>query len=285
MPKGLYIGDGTSKKVKRVYFGESAVSRKVKKGYIGIDGAAKLFFSGATVWKKYNTVETHTHSWKRYNVNSTTTYTWRKYSITENYTIRLTNDTLSFKWYENDNPYEKVYRSARATGVGASEISLSGLVTITASNYDKLVGYYTTTGSSRYYKITEFTRYEGSSAKYMGTRIEGTKGSSTQTYVGTVTSTDPNAYPNGGTQGGYYYDSRTADTQYSQGSLIDTVTANNSSAYPSNGVSGNYWYVYEGDSVSYGQGTYVEDIEADDPSTYPDNGRHSDGYWYVKQDE
>ena len=332
MAKAVYIGNNNSKKVKKMYLG-NGTSHKVKKGYIGVDGLAKLFFSGATVWKKYNAVENHTYhwnrfnrvtkttyKWNRYNINSVTTYTWKKYRITESYTIRLTKDTLSFKWYENDNPYEKVYRSARATGVGSRAISLSGLVTITPSNYDKLVGYYTTTGHGRFYKITEFSRYEGSSAKYMGTRIEGTKGSSSHTYIGTVSSTNPSAYPNGGSQDGYYYDSRTSKTDQSQGSLIDQVTSTSSSAYPQNGISGsywyvaagsdttyskgaaagevtssnrgaypdnnysgNYWYVFARDEITYTRGSYIQDVENDNPNAYPSNGRHSDGYWYVLQ--
>ena len=66
MAKGLYIGNSNAKKVKKIYLGDNN-SRKVKKGYVGVDGIAKLFFSGATIWKKYNAAENHTYHWNRFN--------------------------------------------------------------------------------------------------------------------------------------------------------------------------------------------------------------------------
>lgn len=46
MAKGAYLGDGTANKGKKIYIGdESDTARKVKKGYIGVDGTAKLFYS------------------------------------------------------------------------------------------------------------------------------------------------------------------------------------------------------------------------------------------------
>ena len=66
----IYIGGGgsTSHKVKKIYLGESNVARKIKKAYIGDEnGKARLFFSSATLWKKYNTNTTHTYYWNKYN--------------------------------------------------------------------------------------------------------------------------------------------------------------------------------------------------------------------------
>ena len=51
MAKAVYIGNNNSKKVKKIYLG-NGTSHKVKKGYVGVYGIAKLFFSGATIWKK-----------------------------------------------------------------------------------------------------------------------------------------------------------------------------------------------------------------------------------------
>ena len=54
MPKGIYWGGGTSRKVKRVYLGIDGVSHNVKKGYIGDEtGKARLFYSNTYVWNKY----------------------------------------------------------------------------------------------------------------------------------------------------------------------------------------------------------------------------------------
>lgn len=340
MAKAVYIGNNNSKKVKKMYLG-NGTSRKVKKGYVGVNGVAKLFFSGATVWKKYNAVENHTYhwnrfnrvttttyKWNRYNVNTTTTYTWRKYNIVttgDKYEVDIRyNDTLNVK--VQDDGYCNVggvYRTCTANGTGDTSLRLSGKVTINENNFDSLSGYYAG-GSGRAYYLPSPHTVRNNKAEYYGATCVGVRGNQNieHVYVGNVTSTDPNAYPNGGSQGGYYYDSRTSKTDQSQGSLIDQVTSTSSSAYPQNGISGNYWYVAAGSDVTYSKGTaagevtssnrgaypdnnysgnywyvfardeitytrgsYIQDVENDNPNAYPDNGRHSDGYWYVKQNE
>ena len=45
MAKGIYLGNGTANKGKKMYIGdENGKARKVKKGYIGVNGTAKLFY-------------------------------------------------------------------------------------------------------------------------------------------------------------------------------------------------------------------------------------------------
>ena len=327
---------------KGAYIGEANLTRKIKKIYIGVNGVAKLFFSGATIWKKYNTVENHTYhwnrfnkvetityKWNRYNINSVTTYTWKKYNIVttgDEYEVEIrNNDTLNIK--VQDDGYCSaggVYRTCRATGTGDNgPLRLSGAVTVNENNFDRLVGYYAGRSGRAYY-FGRSPSVRNNRAEYEASTCVGVRGHQTteHVYVGTVSSTNSSAYPNGGTQGGYYYDTRTSKTDQSQGSLIDQVTSTTSTAYPQNGISGNYWYVAAGsdttyskgtaagevtssnrgaypdnnysenywyvfaqDKITYTQGSYVADVEADEPNTYPDNGRHTDGYWYVKQPE
>lgn len=343
MAKGAYIGEANlTRKIKKMYLGAESTAHKVKKGYIGVNGVANLFFSGATVWKKYNAVENHTYhwnrfnkvetityKWNRYNINSVTTYTWRKYNIVttgDEYEVEIrNNDTLNIK--VQDDGYCSaggVYRTCRATGTGDNgPLRLSGAVTVNENNFDRLVGYYAGRSGRAYY-FGRSPSVRNNRAEYEASTCVGVRGHQTteHVYVGTVSSTNASAYPNGGTQGGYYYDTRTSKTDQSQGSLIDQVTSTTSTAYPQNGISGNYWYVAAGsdttyskgaaagevtstnrgaypdnnysgnywyvfaqDKITYTQGSYVADVEADDPNTYPDNGYHSDGYWYVKQPE
>ena len=54
MAKGIYLGDGTANKGKKIYIGDgNGKARKVKKGYIGVNGTAKLFYSAeGTYWQK-----------------------------------------------------------------------------------------------------------------------------------------------------------------------------------------------------------------------------------------
>ena len=99
-------------------------------------------------------------------------------------------------------------------------------------------------------------------AEYYGATCVGVRGNQNieHVYVGNVSSTNPNAYPNGGSQGGYYYDSRTSETDQSQGSLIDQVTSTSSSAYPQNGIAGNYWYVAAGSDTTYAKGAAAGEV-------------------------
>ena len=275
MAKSIYIGSGTAQKVKKIYFGDGN-ARKVKRGYIGgPDNLAHLFFTGATMWKKYNTIETITHYWNRFNLVSTTTYTWRKYQTQSEYHMVVEKSTS----YDARNT-DTVYRTATCNR-GRIELSGSVLAVNVSSNLQGLAGYYVRMSgqvirlnSVAQVMTTTRVRYNGSVMKSRQT--------TSQVYIGTVSSTDSSAYPNGGSQGGYYYDSRTSKTTQSKGTANGSVSSTNRSQYPDNNYSGSYWYVYDRKESSYSQGTYIQDVESDNPSAYPDNGRHTDGYWYVK---
>lgn len=76
MSKSEYIGiNNVARKVKGIYVGVNGVARKVTKGYIGVGGVARLFYAGYT-WKKYNVSQ----QW-----NYKETYNDLSMSITPNY--------------------------------------------------------------------------------------------------------------------------------------------------------------------------------------------------------
>lgn len=117
--------------------------------------------------------------------------------------------------------------------------------------------------------------------EYDSSRIEYSRGSAN----GSVNSTNRSAYPDDGKSGNYWYVYDRQTAEYSQGSYINQVSSTDRGAYPDNNYSGNYWYVYDHMNTTYSQGSYIGIVENDDPNAYPDNGRHTDGYWYVKQNE
>ena len=276
---GLHRGGGTSHKVKKIYLGESNVARKIKKAYIGDEnGKARLFFSSATIWKKYNSVESHTYHWNRFDLVTTTTYTWDKYQIT--YEYQLVNGSSKTVDIRNT---DTVYRSAYPNR-GRVELSGSVLAVSASSDLKGLSGYYYSMSGQALRLTSVNIALTTTRVRYNCVVVES-KQIESQQYMGTVSSTDASAYPTNGSQDGYYYSNRRSSTSYSKGSANGSVSSTNRSQYPDNNYSGSYWYVYDRDEVSYSQGSYISDVENDDPSAYPENGRHTDGYWYVKQAE
>lgn len=79
----------------------------------------------------------------------------------------------------------------------------------------------------------------------------------------------------------YSNTSLTITSSTTKGTYVGTVTSTNINAYPTNGASGGYWY--DTRIASYTRGDYIGDVIAED-KTLPDDGRHTDGYWYVKKD-
>lgn len=289
MSKGVYIGNTNSKKVKKMYLG-NGTSRKVKKGYVGVDGAAKLFYSSGYVWKKYNAVSNNIYYWNRYEILTTTTYTWSRYSVTYTKTTETVySGTISSRvFYSNYLDFDpdtgiytlSLYEDVPAAGwrsyyygtyIGDSKTTN---VVYTPINGGASIRVEHPNGTSQ----CSFRSSSGGIYKYSSTPGPDTF----QTYV---QSTDANAYPNGGVKSGFWYGSRTQESERSQGEWIGTVTSALSSRYPQNGISGSYWYVYDRFVTTYSRGSYIQDVENDNPNAYPDNGRHSDGYWYVLQPE
>ena len=292
MAKGLYIGNENAKKVKKIYLGDSN-SRKVKKGYVGVDGIAKLFFSGATVWKKYNAISNNIYYWNRYEILTTTTYTWSQYSVIytqstdtvysgtlgpyvyySNY-LDFDSDTGMYTLPSSDNMQGISWKSYyRGTYIGESKNTNVVYTIINGGAYIRVESVRNPNGT---YSST-FRSSSGGIYKYSSTPGPDTF----QTYV---QSTDANAYPNGGVKSGFWYGSRTQESEQSQGDWVGTATSALSSRYPQNGISGNYWYVYDRVVTTYSRGSYIRDVENDNPNAYPSNGRHTDGYWYVKQSD
>ena len=140
--------------------------------------------------------------------------------------------------------------------------------------------------------------------------FEGTKGK----YIGTVSSTDINAYPLSGVRDGYWYEYKeatyTGEGSYistvnspnsdayppisiqpdghvyvfdssgpSKGEYIDTVSSSSSSAYPSDGIQGDYWYTYKNSETTTSKGTLLGQVSSVDSNAYPQDGVQ-DNVWY-----
>ena len=301
MAKAVYIGNNNSKKVKKMYLG-NGTSHKVKKGYIGVDGIAKLFFSGATVWKKYNTITTTTYYWNRYNVGTITRRTWERYSIDTQYAwdrkqklgygyyLADSVDGLTLRYPDrlyygiNLKYYKDSDDNSSNSAVFEEKIVDDNWTNDLSSLSQKLTGNFYC--SPRVYKISEITGIHAGSAPRIdmnGYRCFVDKDTIVydDTDIISVISSDPDAYPNGGELNGYYYDNRREEKI--KGTLIDTVTSTVNNQYPTDGISGDYWYVLDESKTETEnvQGTIqYSDSSSTNRNRYPNNGQ-SGNYWYV----
>lgn len=238
------------------------------------------------VWDKYTCTFVTNYTWNRYDVIEEYVYNWNKYSVSGSGTVKAAASAYS-RWIEVGEP--RVYRSAIAGGPDVSDIIFSGLVSVTESNIDNLVGYYHDNAIFQFKKLlissdeNESGAYAGQ-AKYQCSQLSVSWTEEKGSFIGTVTSSSSTTYPNNGVSGSYWYAYTGRTTVYSKGTSAGTVTSSNRSEYPDDDVSGSYWYTYSSSSSSYLQGDYIESIKSDDRNTYPDNNYQGD-YWYVYQGE
>ena len=267
MSKGIYIGNSNAKKVKKMYLG-NGTSRKVKKGYIGVGNTARLFYSSGYVWKKYNTTEKNIYYWDRYQALSSWDYSqynrpnlgWRRFPNTVKCYAQTTREHCRVYNYDA-SPDIQDNGIIRSLALGDL---LRGTTESTADNFH-----------SGTCLISNYRYDEDEDTLYL--QVVPTPDSRN---VEEIQYMDYCTFVSGSRWEGYnFYKSNT------RGNYIDEVSSTSSGSYPLNGVSGNYWYVYDRQDISYSQGSYIQDVENDNPNAYPDNGRHSDGYWYIKQNE
>ena len=103
------------------------------------------------------------------------------------------------------------------------------------------------------------------------------------TYLGQVTSTTRDAFPEIGVDAdGYAYFYLQESQADVPGELIGTVRSGIMSDYPRNGVKDGYYYIYQKDETTRTKDKLIGQVKNKDPNAYPDNGIADDNYWYVK---
>lgn len=240
MAKAVYLGDGNSHKVTKMYEG-NGTAQKIKKGYIGdASGKARLFFSSEE------------YKWNRYTI--VTTYKWNQYTVTHRIENGTVNDSGRSGSMHYSYTYDPVYHrrlprwdSDRNRWDASMTVDPTSWGAIDTGDYIQL-SRFDWNGNNTIYQV-DHVEYNWSGGEiedvtfYYSSIIYCTV---TERYVpdrliGEVTSTSSGAYPSNGVSGSYYY--RSTGSVQSQGSFIDTVISDNPSQYPNNGVYGGYWYV------------------------------------------
>lgn len=103
------------------------------------------------------------------------------------------------------------------------------------------------------------------------------------TYLGQVTSTTRDAFPEIGVDAdGYAYFYLQESQADVPGEFIGTVRSGIMSDYPRNGVKDGYYYIYQKDETTRTRDKLIGHVKNKDPNAYPDNGIADDNYWYVK---
>lgn len=269
-------------------------------------------------WKQYEANGTNTYYWKRYNAESDTVYTWNKwntqtqytwnkwglnityqwnkYSLNTTYEIGRTSDLTQTTMNAREDSFETYYVVwATLTGLYCNK-QLSTWITGNLVNqgyfkgkYTPVPQYYVGMDSPYYwYKYfgvidnlkfnytTDSDRWWTATISYYVTSVP--KYSQGSTSYGTVTSTNANAYPNGGKHtDNFYYSGRT--TLYSRGSYVGTVTSTASNTYPNGSWSGSNWYDGMTSGLTRGSTKY-DDVTSTESGSYPANGEYG-GFWYI----
>ena len=280
MSKIVYYGiSSKAQKIKSIYIGNDT-SKKVKAGYVGVDGVAKKFFDIGYSWDRYQ-VNT-TYRWGKYEIATSYRY---KYAISSgrnitfsarsvihplfigsatSYTFNEYSNVLSFNGYQSvfyGSSYStdaeflsdvaKIMTSGRYITHFKTWMPTGGLQSCSCNNLTlPNDGSY---GSKAFYKINSFT-YDTNSYGY-----------ATRVTIGCTS---------------YSFNTNGSTAQQISGSYIEDVTSASSSAYPANGVSGSYWYVSKGSESS--KGNYIDTVTSENYNQYPDDGIQG-GYWYVRK--
>lgn len=235
MSKSIYTGIGdTSHKVKQLYIGIDGIARKVKKAYVGIDNIARQCWPNVVyTWKKYNISKNWSTSNSVINPNDAGDIQDRQ--DLSGLLITSSIDLTMYKWfaalqtedggkfnfntstglYEAKSPWnskpqittipknvETYYKVPTYGAVILSPQNVSINIVpggVYYNNYPYLCKKINITG------INDNQRIAFTATANINWLDRATSSVSIGSYVGNVTSENPNAYPSNGISGSYWY--------------------------------------------------------------------------------
>ena len=101
------------------------------------------------------------------------------------------------------------------------------------------------------------------------------------TFIGEAQSREKYAYPyNGEIDGVYYVYSHLIDDTIQLGDFIEQIESTNENAYPKNNVYEDYWYIYSHKDIIYLKGDKIGSVNSISKNEYPVYGKLEDN-WYV----
>lgn len=207
MSKRIYVcPDGILHNVPTLYVPVRGVNRKVKKGYVVVDGVHRQFYGSGYQWNRYSVISTTkyvnsistTEALAYSNSSMTTSSTDVYYPAGTYYDMSFNEDTGTYT-YTNKMSNDKV--------PGYPE---EGTITAYGSNTTM----YGSPLNSGDWKITRYVRT--TTGSYYGLKLYGYKMTPTESVT------------------------------YTKGDKIDTVVSDSPSEYPKDGIQGDYWYVFIG---------------------------------------
>lgn len=251
-----------------------SVARKIKKGYVGVNGVARLCYLG-----EGNTEQTY--SWEKYAVIDNSIHKWEEYTVNTKTVSAIVGNPTSFTINTKTSSTTGKQIFEKAPTYNGSTWAFS------SSTDDIGVFYYPSNVESLRFSI----RADGSNSPYMSASDFNSKLNST--YSAYRFTSNPN---NGdiyrissinATSSGIVVNLSmryTEEDRQEKGTYRSDMTHPDRSYYPDNGVKGSYWYVYKSSDEHYAKGDLVDsNVISTNPNHYPTNGVHTDGYWYVSK--
>ena len=191
MAKGAYIGIADiARKIKKGYIGVNGIAKKIKKAYVGDEsGRARLCYTAAAVWKKYEAV-------------SNTRY---EQSVASNVSGINSNVGTYEKWYYSASGFTFSETTGNYSLKSASSLQGTAIPVAAANDYFKnaYVIMDSSSGKTMYYNCTKYNNAILTFAKKY--TAEETVFYSRGQYIEDVENDNETAYPDDGYQDGYWY--------------------------------------------------------------------------------
>lgn len=220
MSKNVLVGvDGLAREAENLWVGVDGKARRVKSAYVGVNGVARKF------WPKI------VYVWNRYSIN---------YNIVETFQRKYYGSNYYYSYILRNVSGNLVYRYGTTTQQTAWPFNI-----VSKSNLYVNNTVYVSTGAFFAVSPVEYEVGENPPLSWYVIRENGTSlvrgrlyydnppnSSTNSVYVALGELSEPGLYR--------------INRQASQGSYVGQVTSENPNTYPQNGQSGSYWYVYQG---------------------------------------
>lgn len=226
MSKNVLVGvNGLAREAENLWVGVDGKARKVKSAYVGVNGVARKFWPKIVyVWNRYGISYKLTESAQiRYmdsRGNFYYSYIQRNPSYNRAYIYSTSNTNTAANW-----PFEITSRGSSFWTGDSTYISINAYFSVSPTLYEagerpsSLVWYTTRCSNPNYVRsVLEFDSIYPDSTNHIYIDLDNENGAT--------------LYKIG--------------RQASQGSYVGQVTSENPNMYPQNGQSGSYWYVYQG---------------------------------------
>ena len=198
MSRKIYIGTGTSRKIRQLYIGSGNMARRIKAAYVGVSGTSKKVWPMLYVWNRYTI---NSNVWYEEYISSEKNVTIRNKArvhrrissynyISTSGAFGLFNYTASGYEYISDLPNGTTIYCGYSGDIFISNNTVSFIDCNETGSFVQLHDFYKLNSSTLRYRIHDSQRKSSASIG---------------SYVDQVFSENRSAYPDNGQFGSYWY--------------------------------------------------------------------------------